>query len=72
MQQFLHLGQFRHAAALVGPAPHPNDELLAVGVDKDLGGVVGTALVAKVELGVVDDDPLLKLGRGTYYEICSI
>ena len=39
------------------PAPHPDDELLAVGVEEDLGGVVGAALVAEVELGVVDDDP---------------
>ena len=43
------------------PAPHPDDELLAVGVEEDLGGVVGAALVAEVELGVVDDDPLTVL-----------
>ena len=64
LQQFLHLGQFRDSAALVGPAPHPDDELLAVGVDEDLGGVVGAALVAEVKLGVVDEDPLAILGRG--------
>ena len=58
VQQLLHLGHRRHAAALVGPAPHPDDELLAVGVDEDLGGVVGAALVAEVKLGVVDDNPL--------------
>ena len=43
------------------PAPDPDDELLAVGVEEDLGGVVGAALVAEVELGVVDDDPLTVL-----------
>ena len=63
-QQLLHLGhRRRHAAALVGPAPHPDDELLAVGVDEDLGGVVGSARVAEVKLGVVDDNPLPILER---------
>ena len=64
VQQLLHLGHHRHAAALVGPAPHPDDELLALSVDEDLGGVVGAALVAEVELGVLDDDPLPILNRG--------
>ena len=43
------------------PAPDPDDELLAVGVEKDLGGVIGATLVAEVELGMVDDDPLTVL-----------
>ena len=64
VQQLLHLGHIRHDAALAGSAPHPDDELLAVSVDEDLGGVVGTAIVAEVELGVVDDKPLPVLERG--------
>ena len=64
LQQFLQLGQFRDTAALLGPAPHPDDELLAVGIDEDLGGVVGPARVAEVKLGVVDDHPLSILKRG--------
>ena len=65
VQQFLDLCHLRHAATLVGPAPHPDDELLALSVDEDLGGVVGAALVTEVKLGVVDDDPVPKLGRGS-------
>ena len=64
VQQLLHLSDARHTAALVGPSPHPDDELLAVGIDEDLGGVVGAALMAEVELGMLDDDPLTELGRG--------
>ena len=70
VQQLPHLGHSRHAAALVGPAPHPDDELLAVGVEEDLGGVVGAALVAEVELGVVDDNPLTVLENKNTNEMC--
>ena len=65
LQQLLHLGRSRHAAVLVGPAPNPDDVFLAVAVEEDLGGVVGAALVTEVKLGVVDDDPVPKLGRGS-------
>ena len=61
LQQLLHLGRSRHAAVLVGPAPNPDDVFLAVAVEEDLGGVVGAALVAQVELGVLDDNPLPEL-----------
>ena len=61
VKQLPHLGHTRHAATFVGPAPHPDYELLAVEVEEDLGGVIGATLVAEVELGMVDDDPLTVL-----------
>ena len=45
-----------------GLAPHSHDELLGLLVDEHLRGVVGLAVHAEVEPGVLDDDPLLRQG----------